>query len=164
MCPLREGRFRLRVTTIRGDWPLMDQEFARVFALTCTHRTSTARCILWHLQVVQLPTGSCTSKHSCELFLSVGIRVGNLGRIFYRSSYGPFWCVVTYNVAFKATNLTLITTELRPTAGKIKVSLCLIKHQTMKTYRSVEVQLHILDLGTRWRWVVSFSPRPLYHW
>jgi hypothetical protein len=21
---------------------------------------------------------------------------------------------------------------------------------------------HILDLGTRWRWVVSFTPRPLY--
>jgi hypothetical protein len=21
----------------------------------------------------------------------------------------------------------------------------------------------ILDLGTRWRWVVSFTPRPLFH-
>jgi hypothetical protein len=21
---------------------------------------------------------------------------------------------------------------------------------------------HILDLGTKWRWVVSFTPRPLY--
>jgi len=21
----------------------------------------------------------------------------------------------------------------------------------------------ILDVGTRWRWVVSFTPRPLYH-
>jgi hypothetical protein len=27
----------------------------------------------------------------------------------------------------------------------------------------VEVQLHsFFDLGTRWRWVVSFTPRPLY--
>jgi hypothetical protein len=23
---------------------------------------------------------------------------------------------------------------------------------------------HFLDLGTSWRWVVSFTPRPLYHW
>jgi len=37
------------------------------------------------------------------------------------------------------------------------LSLCLTKHQAMKTYwRS------ILDLGTRWRWVVSFTPQPLY--
>jgi len=33
----------------------------------------------------------------------------------------------------------------------------------------VEVVLRILDLGTRWRWLVSFTPRPLYprgkrHW
>jgi hypothetical protein len=28
----------------------------------------------------------------------------------------------------------------------------------------VDVKLHaFFDLGTRWRWVVSFRPRPLYH-
>jgi hypothetical protein len=33
----------------------------------------------------------------------------------------------------------------------------------MKRYLGVEVQLHsFFDLGTRWRWVVSFTPRPLY--
>jgi hypothetical protein len=33
----------------------------------------------------------------------------------------------------------------------------------MKAYWGVEVELHALfDLGTRWRWVVSFTPRPLY--
>jgi hypothetical protein len=33
----------------------------------------------------------------------------------------------------------------------------------MKTYLGVKVQLHsFFDLGTRWRWVVSFTPRPLY--
>jgi hypothetical protein len=25
------------------------------------------------------------------------------------------------------------------------------------------IEPHFLDLGTRWRWVVSFMPRPLYH-
>jgi hypothetical protein len=33
----------------------------------------------------------------------------------------------------------------------------------MKTYWGVEVQLHAyFDLGTRWRWLVSFIPRQLY--
>jgi hypothetical protein len=38
---------------------------------------------------------------------------------------------------------------------KSKLSLCLTKHHAMKT-------CCILDLGTRWRWVVSFTSRPLY--
>jgi hypothetical protein len=46
---------------------------------------------------------------------------------------------------------------------KVKLSLCLTKHYVMKTYwRSGGIALHVLDLGTRWRWVVSFAPRPLY--
>jgi hypothetical protein len=33
----------------------------------------------------------------------------------------------------------------------------------MKAYwGSVDIAPRILDLGTRWRWVVSFTPRPLY--
>jgi hypothetical protein len=44
---------------------------------------------------------------------------------------------------------------------KVK-SLCLTKHHAMKTYcGSGGIALHILDFGTRWRWVVSFTPRPL---
>jgi len=27
---------------------------------------------------------------------------------------------------------------------------------------SVAIAPHILNLGARWRWVVSFTPRPLY--
>jgi len=42
-------------------------------------------------------------------------------------------------------------------------SLCLIKHHAMKTYsRSGSTHPRILNLITRWRWVVSFTPRPLY--
>jgi hypothetical protein len=35
----------------------------------------------------------------------------------------------------------------------------------MKTYWEVEVYVYIqafFDLNTRWRWVVSFTPQPLY--
>jgi hypothetical protein len=40
---------------------------------------------------------------------------------------------------------------------------CLIKHHAMNTYwGSGGIAPHILNLGTRWRWVVSFTPRPLY--
>jgi hypothetical protein len=43
------------------------------------------------------------------------------------------------------------------------LSLCLTKHHAMKTYwGSWGVAPRILDLGTRWRWVVSFTPWPLY--
>jgi len=39
----------------------------------------------------------------------------------------------------------------------------LTKHQAMKAYCvSGGTVPRILDLGTRWRWVVSFTFRPLY--
>jgi hypothetical protein len=45
----------------------------------------------------------------------------------------------------------------------VKLSLCLTKHHTMKMYwRSGGITPCILDLSTRWRWVVSFMPQPLY--
>jgi hypothetical protein len=42
------------------------------------------------------------------------------------------------------------------TCWTLPMSLC-------SPYWGVEIQLHaFFDLGTRWRWVVSFTPRPLY--
>jgi hypothetical protein len=38
----------------------------------------------------------------------------------------------------------------------------LIKHHAMKTYGRVRYSSIILDLGTRWRWVVRFTPRTLF--
>jgi len=33
------------------------------------------------------------------------------------------------------------------------------KHHAMKTYwGGVGIEPHILNIGTRWRWVVSFTP------
>jgi hypothetical protein len=40
----------------------------------------------------------------------------------------------------------------------VKLSLCLIKHHTMKTCGDWRYNSTILDLVTRWRWVVSFIP------
>jgi hypothetical protein len=52
----------------------------------------------------------------------------------------------------------------QPCKGKkAKLSLCLIKHHAMNRYRVAEVyNFTILDPSNRWRWVVSFTLRPLY--
>jgi len=43
------------------------------------------------------------------------------------------------------------------------VYLCLIKYHAMKTcWGNGGRASRFLDLGTRCRWVVSFTPRPLY--
>jgi len=40
---------------------------------------------------------------------------------------------------------------------------CLTKHHAMKTYRgSGGIVSRILDHGTRWKWVFSFTTRSLY--
>jgi len=40
---------------------------------------------------------------------------------------------------------------------------CLIEHHSMKAYwGSGDISPRIIDLGTRWRWVVSFTSRQLY--
>jgi hypothetical protein len=47
--------------------------------------------------------------------------------------------------------------------AKAKLSLCLTKYHTMKTYwGSGGIAPRILNFSTRWRRVVSFTPRPLY--
>jgi hypothetical protein len=55
---------------------------------------------------------------------------------------------------------------VRKVTVKVKgkeLSLFLMKLHDMKAYWGVELYLHaFFDLGIRWRWVVSFKPRPLY--
>jgi hypothetical protein len=45
--------------------------------------------------------------------------------------------------------------------GKV-MFFCLIKNHIMKTYGQWKYNSTISDLGTVWRWVVSFTPLPLY--
>jgi hypothetical protein len=56
----------------------------------------------------------------------------------------------------------LMSTALRVSNVEIKLSLNFIKNKIMKTYGGVEVQPWILILGITWRWVLSFTRRPLY--
>jgi hypothetical protein len=59
---------------------------------------------------------------------------------------------------------TLIKVKVKVKA-KVRLSLCLFltEHRVMKAYWGVKVWLHsFFNLCTRWRWVVSFTPRPLY--
>jgi hypothetical protein len=47
--------------------------------------------------------------------------------------------------------------------GKVVPVFFLTEHHAIKTYwGSGGIAPHILDLGTRWRWVISFTPRTLY--
>jgi hypothetical protein len=46
---------------------------------------------------------------------------------------------------------------------KVNLSLCLTRHQARKVYwENGSTTPCILDLDTKWRWVLSFTPRPLY--
>jgi hypothetical protein len=46
---------------------------------------------------------------------------------------------------------------------KVKVSLCWTEHHAMQTYWGIGDKLQaFFDLGTRWGWVVSFTPRLFY--
>lgn len=48
---------------------------------------------------------------------------------------------------------------------KLKIPLCLIKYHTIKTYEGVEVHVvgHMINLGTRRRWLIGFTSSLLLH-
>jgi hypothetical protein len=48
-----------------------------------------------------------------------------------------------------------------PYGGLVKLSLCLIKHHAMKMKKR-RYSSTIFDPGTKWRWVVIFTPLPLW--
>jgi hypothetical protein len=58
---------------------------------------------------------------------------------------------------------TLHVATQKASTWEVKFSPCLAKHRAMKSYwGSGGIPARILNLGTRWRWVVSFTPPPLY--
>jgi hypothetical protein len=80
--------------------------------------------------------------------------------------YRPVWCYVTCPSEKESSNKqTEKEQDLRyfnsafPRVGN-KLSLCLTKYHGMNTYGGIGgTAPRIPDLGTRWRWVVSFTPR-----
>jgi hypothetical protein len=57
---------------------------------------------------------------------------------------------------------SLLGTQREACLMCLKLSLCLTKYRAMKNCGSGGIARRILNFGTRWRWVVSFTPRPLY--
>jgi hypothetical protein len=45
---------------------------------------------------------------------------------------------------------------------RVKLPLCLTKHSTMTYWGSGDIAPYILNLGARYRWMVSITPWPLY--
>jgi hypothetical protein len=45
----------------------------------------------------------------------------------------------------------------------LRCTSCLVKHHALKTYWGTESIAPRINLGPRWRWVVSFMPWPHYH-
>jgi hypothetical protein len=69
------------------------------------------------------------------------------------------WNFLQFSVTY-----TQVKEKLSPAKVKGKVfPVLLTEHHAMKVYWGVEVWLHaFFDFGSRWRWVFSFTPQPLY--
>jgi hypothetical protein len=112
-------------------------------------------CRHWHENVSQFKYLRTTVK-KMEIVFMKKLRVGVscLRTSDYKMQNCNFtWCFVwLWNLA-----------SYTKVKVKVKLSLCSTKHLAMKTYRgSGGIAPRILDLSTRWRWVVSFTPLPLY--
>jgi len=83
---------------------------------------------------------------------------------FYRSA-NPIRCYAVQKPAIYvlSTSIMLKISIKMKINIKVNLSLCSTKHQPMKTcWRSGGILPLILNIGTGCRWVVSFTPRPLY--
>jgi hypothetical protein len=84
---------------------------------------------------------------------------------FYNNTVFYFWMNVIYLLNYEGMSKSWGTFKKSTFIVniKVKLSLCLTKHHAMKMYwGSGSIAPRILDLDTRWRWVVSLTPRPLY--
>jgi hypothetical protein len=119
------------------------------FTLSCGHSAcfkTGGACELY----THLPNAAthCITKHSSNT------NVIQTGKLIHGTSRA-----VTQSKQHRYT-----TTTRLPFLLKVKLSLCLT-NQTLRhegVWGSGCIDPHFLDLGTSWRWVVSFTPRPLY--
>jgi hypothetical protein len=87
------------------------------------------------------------------------------------TSYMSLYCII-----YVIWNVFWCTWKIQGKA-KVKLSLCLTKYNVMETnlvldqapkpWRSMGewiIAPWIFNLGTRWKWVVSFTPWPFYPW
>jgi hypothetical protein len=111
-----------------------------------------------HVSACSLAQGSLTIRNAPSIFNSswVGLRAA-------------LDAVEKRKISYSAGNRISVPRHSSPSLYRlrypglnVKLSLCLIKHHTMKTYGEWRCSSSILDLGTRCKFVVSFTPRPLY--
>jgi hypothetical protein len=86
--------------------------------------------------------------------------VNTRGYAIFISDRDPLYWVIAIEVyTFK----NLVWVNYIKVKVRVNLSLCLTKCHAMRTYwGSGGIAPCILDLGTRWRWEVSFTPWPLY--
>jgi hypothetical protein len=82
-------------------------------------------------------------------------------------------CIFSYRLSPETFGYTLVASYANTQIDLAKFALCLIKYYAMKTHPvfnrrheetwvSGGIAPRILNLRTKWRWVVSLTPRPLY--
>jgi hypothetical protein len=123
----------------------------------------------WRRKTVAVVVLICCSSNVVVLLLNTSAYSESLQRshCFLRSA--PLYLLFeyfNYPITFIwlwLWNLDIQGKQRKVKRWKVKLSLCLTNHHVMKSYWGIGgVAPRILDLGTIWRWVVSFTPRLLY--
>jgi hypothetical protein len=94
-----------------------------------------------------------------EVFKTHGLT--HLCEFFFKEAH--FFSVMNFTIAGPIRAQIFYYKTHTVKGKKVTLSLCLTKHRAMKAYWGSGGIVHsFFNLGTRWRRVVSFTPRPLY--
>jgi hypothetical protein len=109
-----------------------------------------------------LPIKKWNPTTACHIFLNASPAIAHtlLGLYFHI----PKMCIYFWNLAHIITRRT-VSRMISPCKDKkVKFSLCLTNQALLHegVWGSGCIDPYFLDLGTSWRWVVSFAPWPLY--
>jgi hypothetical protein len=146
--PYHQGAALLFTMDCRVQCFLMQRRFKETVVIPVLYVST------YHLSLLQRVRIKCNARIFLFLLLSCDFIIHHFGS-------PRKWAVLELNETAR-----LVSLECRILShvnnNKIKLSLCLIKHYAMKACGSGCVDPHFLDLGASWRWVINFTPRPLY--
>jgi hypothetical protein len=156
-CPRQRSHFRVRVPRVL--WPYFTVPDSRLsFSSPSTTRRATVE--------VFDPASTRDGYNSARVFL-----MSPLGADRVEDAVSNSHFIVARGLVAVGTYLfrgRYLIRGVHPTISicKVKVSLFLnnwvVRHEDL--WESECIDPHILDVGTSWRWVVSFTPRSLYPW
>jgi hypothetical protein len=113
---------------------------------------------LWKHQFFWLWWNSCSWLHRL-----VDVSNTHKRRECRERSHSWHWRLTGIWVSLESLSAVLPLRCSQPTQWKTSQLCTLTEHHAMKVFRgSGGIAPLILDLGSRWRWRVSFTPRPLY--